>query len=70
MLRPKAGASASALGDRLTQQFPPPAEIHRLLSSELQQFRRSDQVVESPLVYPPIGRCPVRGFPHRVTPNG
>jgi hypothetical protein len=34
---PKAGASASALGDRLTQQFPPPAEIHRLICHELQQ---------------------------------
>ncbi|QUQ65023.1 permease-like cell division protein FtsX [Kutzneria sp. CA-103260] len=34
---PKAGASASALGDRLTQQFPPPAEIHRLICSELQK---------------------------------
>lgn len=35
-VRPKPGASASALGDRLTQQFPPPAEIHRLICSELQ----------------------------------
>jgi hypothetical protein len=34
---PKAGASASGLGDRLTQQFPPPAEIHRLICHELQQ---------------------------------
>jgi cell division protein FtsX len=35
-VRPKAGMSASALGDALTQQFPPPAEIQRLICSELQ----------------------------------
>ncbi|MFC0543228.1 permease-like cell division protein FtsX [Kutzneria chonburiensis] len=35
-VRPKPGVSASALGDILTRQFPPPAEIHRLICSELQ----------------------------------
>jgi cell division protein FtsX len=35
-VRPKTGVSASALGDTLTRQFPPPAEIHRLICSELQ----------------------------------
>lgn len=35
-VRPKAGVSAGALGDTLTQQFPPPSEIHRLICSELQ----------------------------------
>jgi cell division protein FtsX len=35
-VRPKAGVSASALGDTLTQQFPSPAEIHRLICNELQ----------------------------------
>jgi len=34
-VRPKPGASASALGDRLTRQFPAPAEIHRLICGEL-----------------------------------
>jgi hypothetical protein len=34
-VRPEAGASASALGDILTQQFPSPAEIHRLIRGEL-----------------------------------
>jgi cell division protein FtsX len=36
---PKAGLSASALGDKLTQQFPAPAEIHRLICNELQGSR-------------------------------
>ncbi|GAA3438422.1 hypothetical protein GCM10018954_080380 [Kutzneria kofuensis] len=35
-VRPEPGASASALGDALAQEFPPPAEIHRLICSELQ----------------------------------
>jgi cell division protein FtsX len=34
-VRPRTGFPAGALGDRLAQQFPPPAEIHRLICDEL-----------------------------------